>query len=295
MDRVAALELLRSRSPHERLKAAQYLAKHLDPNDLAALREARMTESVAYVKRRLDAGIKRRAGTSAERVSGVSPEPDLPAGIRREIWAKAAEQVYGTLLHELEPRIGQIREAAKVEIPEFGTSRTKSRLDHLERILQGISGLRKAASTPKIEEFDLALLIRDIAGVEIGDRPILVSQQGKQPLLIRSDQRLLSLAISNGLRNAIEAVESVPAGQEPHAVVITWGETEVDYWIVILDRGPGLIGPFDAAFDIGGTTKQGHSGYGLPIVRRAMETLEGSATLAPAQGGGARLELRWDQ
>jgi signal transduction histidine kinase len=295
MDRDAALELLRSRSPHERLKAAQYLAKHVDPNDLTALRAARVTESVAYVKRRLDAGIRRRAGSATETTQEILPEPDLPSGIRREIWAKAVEQVSGTLLHEIEPRIGQIREAAKVEIPDFSASRTKARLDNLERIFEGISGLRKAAATPKIEELDLALLIREIVGVEIGDRTLLVSQQGIQPLLIHSDQRLLSLAISNGLRNAIEAVENVPAGQEPHAVVITWGETEVDYWIVILDRGPGLIGPFEAAFEVGRTTKQGHSGFGLPITRQAMETLEGSATLTPAQGGGARLELRWDR
>jgi signal transduction histidine kinase len=295
MDHDAALALLRSRSPHERLKGAQYLAKHIDPNDLDALRAARVTESVAYVKRRLDAGIKRRAGASVERTEGVSAEPDVPPALRNEIWANAFEEVSGILLHELEPRIGQIREAVKVEIPDFATSRTKARLDHLERVLQGISGLREAASTPKIEEFDLALLIRDVVGAEVGEQGILVSQQGKQPLLIHSDQRLLSLAICNGLRNAIEAVSSVPAGQEPHAVVITWGETEVDYWIVILDRGPGLVGPFDAAFQIGGTTKQGHSGFGLPIARRAMETLEGTASLAPAQDGGARLELRWDR
>ena len=111
-------------------------------------------------------------------------------------------------------------------------------------------------------------------------------------MLITSDPRLLQLAICNGVRNAIEAV--IESGSnDPHAVVVTWGETDVDYWITIIDRGPGVVGPIGPAFDIGKTTKQGHSGFGLAIARQAMETLSGHVTLQPAVSGGTHYVLRW--
>ena len=78
-------------------------------------------------------------------------------------------------------------------------------------------------------------------------------------------------------------------------MVITWGMTDVDYWVVILDQGPGIVGVGEGAFNIGSTTKMGHIGFGLAIGRQAMDTLEGNVTLFPAQGGGACLELRWDR
>ena len=47
------------------------------------------------------------------------------------------------------------------------------------------------------------------------------------------------------------------AGSEPHQIVVTWGETDIDYWTAVLDRGPGVVGPVESAFGIGKTTKRG--------------------------------------
>ena len=111
-------------------------------------------------------------------------------------------------------------------------------------------------------------------------------------MLITSDPDVLRLAIVNGLRNAVEAVGGL-SGPEPHSVVVTWGQTDVDYWVAVRDRGPGLVGPEESAFGIGKTTKRGHRGFGLAIARKAIETLDGACTLQPADGGGARFEVRW--
>src|SRR5207302_9990647 len=115
-------------------------------------------------------------------------------------------------------------------------------------------------------------------------------------LLIISDARLLQLAVCNGLRNAIEAV--VEGGSsELDAIIITWGATDVDYWITVIDHGPGLAGPVESAFEIGKSTKQGQGrrGFGLAIARQAMQTLGGTVSLLPAVRGGTRYELRWDR
>jgi signal transduction histidine kinase len=296
MDRPDAIKLLEADSPHQRLLAARYFSKNSNPADLPLLRRALVNETVAHVKQRLSVAIEHieLRGPPADNSAG-SDETLVDEHVRKEIWAKAVDYVARTLLHEIEPRIGQIRLAGQREVPQFAESRVKTHLDHLERIIQGITQLRQASATPRIEEFDLATLIKNVAVQENDSQEIQISFQGPQPFMIRSDQRLLSLAIGNGVRNAIEAVKGTAHVREPHAIVIAWGSSDVDCWISILDRGPGIAGPTQAAFNIGRTTKHGHSGFGLPITRQAMDSLDGTATLEPAEGGGARLELRWDR
>ena len=42
------------------------------------------------------------------------------------------------------------------------------------------------------------------------------------------------------------------------SIVITWGETDVDYWVAVLDRGAGSDrSQSESAFGIGKTTKKG--------------------------------------
>jgi signal transduction histidine kinase len=226
--------------------------------------------------------------------AAATVEPEVSKNLRKEIQTKAVEWVSGTLLHEIEPIIGQLRTAAARELPTFEESRVKAHLGQLERVCFGISCLRQATATPRIEEFDLALLIKEVIAQEVTDKPVYISVQGQQPF-VSSDPRLLTLAICNGLRNAIEAVEGVHKLKGGHSVVITWGTTDVDYWVVILDEGPGGVGVGEGAFNIGTTNKIGHIGFRLAIARQAINTLEGNVTLSPAQGGGARLELRWDK
>jgi sensor histidine kinase regulating citrate/malate metabolism len=137
--------------------------------------------------------------------------------------------------------------------------------------------------------------LTDIVSAEVPDSQAPeVSLVGPKPMIVTSDPTLVRLAVYNGLRNALEAVApAVP--DEPDPIVITWGETDIDYWIAILDRGAGIVGPLEAAFEIGKSTKKGHSGFGLAIARQAIETLGGSVLLAPAAQGGARYEARWER
>ena len=64
--------------------------------------------------------------------------------------------------------------------------------------------------------------------------------------MVTSDPTLVRLAVCNGIRNAIEAVAAANLA-EPHPIVITWGETDIDYWVAVLDRGVGIVGPVEAA------------------------------------------------
>jgi anti-sigma regulatory factor (Ser/Thr protein kinase) len=293
MDKQEAIRLLESDSAHNRLRGANFFVENLTQADLHELSLFRGRETVSYVKRRLEIAMERllKRGTSAD---GDQPsEPEIPEAVRKQLWVKATEVITGMLLHEFESRVGLARAAAAAEIETFEGSKTRLRFDGLESVLEGFRQLRKASAAPKPSEFDLSQLIRDTIVEASANKGIEVSLQGSQPFLISSDASLLRLALSNGIRNAMESVVSLQREKESHAIVVTWGKTDIEYWVAIIDRGAGIDGPIEAAFEIGRTTKTGHGGFGLAIVRQAMETIGGTAVLQPGASGGARLELKW--
>jgi len=291
--RQEAIALLTSASTHLRRRASRFLAQNAESADLDAIRSARNAEADAYVQVGLDRAIRRL--TSTERLGEARTE-DYTSGSdldSKQIYAKATEWVAGLLLHELASPIGLLAYEAVREVPGYAESRTKLHVDKLQTVICAIEQLKKASATPKPEEFDLAALIDELVTAEFIDLSEIIGMHGPRPLLLISDRALLSFAICNGLRNAVEAAQI--AGERCTAqIVVTWGETDVDYWVSIIDNGPGLTAPPDSAFEIGKTTKAGHSGFGLAIANAAIQAVGGAVTLERATGGGAKYELRWE-
>jgi signal transduction histidine kinase len=296
-----ALEQLKSESSRERLRAARYLERNAQMSDLASLTHARRIETYSYVIASLERGISRLKKIAPERQEEPEDEYEIPDDVRLQIKSRATEWITGLLLHELSGHVGLIRSAAAAEIESYETSTTKKRLNSLDSIFTGIKQLKGATATPKPEQFDLSELISELTlevaeAVKETERTIRIdySLVGAKPTIITSDQNLIRLFLGNGIRNAFEAVRSLQAPVH-NPIVVSWGITDVDYWVSIVDQGPGIVGSGDAAFDIGTSTKkrQGHTGFGLAIARQAVETLGGEVTLTPATQGGAKYEARW--
>lgn len=294
MTREEALQGLSSDSAHDRLKAARFLARNSDPSDIQVLRDALQSETVSYVRTGLELAIKRASNSTFPVVGEAIQEYEIPADVRAQIRNEVTEEITGQILHEIASPVGLIASAVAREVPDYEHSKTRRYVENLKRVFDAIEQLKGAVAVPRPEEFDLAELLTEIVSEEAGDRPVEISLHGAKPMLITSDRALLRFAISNGIRNAVEAVLDA-ARAEPHPIVVTWGETDVDYWVAVLDRGPGITGPAESAFGIGKTTKKGHSGFGLAIARQAIETLGGICTLQPATEGGARFEVRWER
>lgn len=285
---------LSSSSAHVRLKAARVLARNSNSGDLQQLRAALRDETVSYVRTALELAIKRGSSFAAPAVEDTSEEFEIPEDVRTQIRNEVTKEVTGQILHEIASPVGLIASAAAREIPVYEHSKTRRHVENLKRLFEAIEQLKSAAAVPRPEEFDLSELLAEIVSETIGTDAVEVSLYGAKPMLITSDRALLCLSVSNGIRNAVEAVKDIPC-EKPHPIVITWGETDVDYWVAILDRGPGVTGLTKSAFGIGKTTKKGHSGFGLAIARQAIETLGGACTLQPATEGGARFEVRWER
>jgi signal transduction histidine kinase len=223
---------------------------------------------------------------------GPADEISIPASLIKKVRREAVENTTKLILHELYPHIGLVANSASQEIDRYADSRTFAHVTALKKALESVELIAVTAAPPKIQEFDLSLLIKDIVDTEFSEYSLVIAREGPAPLLVETDQRLLQHAIRNGLKNALEAsLLAQPLSQ--HAITINWNKTDIDYWVSILDTGPGIVGSSEAAFRPGTSTKEGHTGFGLVVARQAMETLDGEAKLGPARNGGAIFELRW--
>lgn len=293
MTREEALHSLKAPSAHVRGQAARALGDVGHQTDLRRLQKAQREETVTYVNYALQETIRRLAHEQAPAPS--ADETDVVSeDVRKQIYGKAMEWITGFLLHEISSPIGLVRLAAKRELGErWEGSSTQKHLEAVARVFDAIEVLKNAASVPRPQEFDLSALIDELLDGYEPEIREWISTIGSRPFLIKSDLSLVRMVVVNGIRNAVEAQQAASEQPNAHAVTIRWGDSDVDYWLAVLDHGAGLTGPIETAFEVGNSTKKDHIGFGLAIARQAVDTMIGSLTLEPAKQGGALYTARW--
>lgn len=294
MTRDEALSQLSATSAHLRGQAARALGTVGRASDLKRLRRAQLVETVSHVDYALQDTIRRLAREQGPQLLAADDAEAIPEDVRRQIYGQAVEWITGFLLHEIASPIGLVRLAGKRELGDrWEESETKRHLESVNRVFDAIETLKNAAGVPRPQEFDFAALVDELVGTYPEETTDWISAIGPRPFLIKGDPSLIRMVVVNGLRNAVEAQESSVRPNEPHAVTLNWGDTDVDYWISVLDHGNGIVGPAETAFEIGNSTKRNHIGFGLAIARQAVETMIGSLALEPAKDGGALYTARW--
>jgi len=294
MKRVEALAALQSRALDIRLEAARALITLAKPEDVAVMQTALASESVVWVQSALKRALLRLSRSGTELREDNELEEIVPAEAAAQIRTIAVNNVTRQIVHEIAPIVGVLRVHAEVEVANYSESSTHQQIERLSSWLDALNRLSSAAVAPKLAEFDLAETIRSTADEETVGRHSRVDLAGPSPLLLVGDRSLVELALSNGIRNALEAVEQTNGDEDLSPIVVSWGETDRDFWITVLDRGMGPPGAASRAFEIGSTTKKGHLGMGLTTARQAIQSLGGEVNLTTrGEGGGARFELRW--
>jgi len=300
INRDDALSKLRHGNVEERIHAARAIGLERNADDIEALLLAKRVEADAVVRIWIERAIVLCSEKADARDDGEQISFD------RAVHRAAIEWVTGVLLHEMVGKLGLLRLHAEQEFEHFSGSKTAKFADALASILEGIEELQGATKSASQEEFDLAGFLEKIAEVENAQSDVEVLVVGTRPSLVYGVPRLLGLAVRNGMRNAIEASikpetvdgqlavkDAGASGKNP--VVVTWGLTDTDCWVSIVDTGVGLIGSQPSIFDIGHTTKNGHLGFGLAIAKQAMETLDGSIELKSSPSGGAVFAISWQR
>ncbi|ATG35468.1 nitrogen regulation protein NtrY [Phaeobacter piscinae] len=294
-------EKINSSLASERLEAARFFSQYATKSDLPMLRAALAREKVTWISNALRRSIFRLTPENDNQDNAVeSPKKreaaeDLPD----QILAEAIETTTKQVLHEIEPLVGALRLAAEAEIENFEESRTFLKLERISMFMGALSRLREAAGSPKLKEFHLDGVISDCIqevneSLSISLSPNLqpkVSDAGKRPCIAFGDPELLSFAIQNGIRNAVEATIATELEKKPD-VLVTWGETEKDFWVSVVDHGVGFSGNTLKAFEMGKTSKRDHLGMGLTISKRAMDSIGGTISLTPRERG-VRFEISW--
>jgi signal transduction histidine kinase len=110
------------------------------------------------------------------------------------------------------------------------------------------------------------------------------------PCLIQGDDEQLQLAITNLLRNSVEALAETKPERREIAVHLATPGGAVE--LIIGDSGPGwpADGPAEVPLT---TTKKAGTGIGLYVVRTAMDNHRGGIVFGRSPLGGAEVRLRF--
>jgi len=322
---LAIFEQTPTSTSSERLRAARFLAQNATNTHRNRLSKIREVEGNSWVRQALDQALSRSGNkktvASADAVEEVQETP-IDKRLYEELRAQAIEETSGWFLHELRPLVGFLDADADAEIDRYACSRTKASISRIQSFLDAMERLRKASAAPAIQEFDLTDLVVRVAADEArqgratlgdsneeADETASLDEEVEQipqqsviklalarsaPLITVGDPTLVEMAVANALRNAIEALAEVQeVGRR--TVILNWGVTDTDSWIVVLDEGCGLPPGWDRLTEPGISTKknQGHLGMGLTIAQRALESARGKFRLAPRTGPGVSCEIRW--
>jgi signal transduction histidine kinase len=290
MDRDEAFRILERGNARERLESARYLELVVRPEDEPRLKDALRSEDVSWVRSALHRALQAiGVDQSGQR---LQLEVDV-ATVSDDIYADAIEETTGRLVHEINPIVGAIRVYAEQEFENFSSSNASKELQRLDKMLEAIDVLSRVASAPTLEEFNLAQLLRDLVEATVPGADQSVEFIGPDPLLVWANQALLSVCLRNALANAVQAANEADQDLAESPLIVSWDETDTDYWVAVLDRGRGLPPARSQILEIGSTTKEGHLGMGLALADRAARSLRGDISLADREGGGVRFELRW--
>ncbi|NGM47039.1 PAS domain-containing sensor histidine kinase [Rhodobacter sp. SGA-6-6] len=173
----------------------------------------------------------------------------------------------------------------------------------LRRIVDEFSKFARMPE-PDRKEADLVRILRDAVTLQKAGQPGVrfVTEIPEGPVLLDLDAGMIAQALTNLIKNAGEAIETLqekgaPAGHVPEIRIEMTAE-EGDSLIRIMDNGIGLPADRARLFEPYVTTREKGTGLGLPIVKKIIEEHGGQLALldAPLFAGnthpGAMAEIR---
>ena len=187
---------------------------------------------------------------------------------------------------------------AKTDLSSIPDSETKESLkESLEEINKNVEYINKIVQdlqdyarplNPKIEESDLKQVVEGI--LEKNDIPqnveIEVNIQ-KSDKIVKADSYYLNRILSNLVTNAIQAM---PQGGK---LIIQTKKDGEDVLLSVKDTGVGIPENIkDKMFTLMFTTKSKGQGFGLPVVKRMVESLGGTVTFESEVGKGTTFTVR---
>nr|WP_245924645.1 PAS domain-containing sensor histidine kinase [Aliiroseovarius pelagivivens] len=221
---------------------------------------------------------------------------DLVSAQRMAAWGDVARRI----AHEIKNPLTPIQLSAErikrkfskvdgvdVDALEQYTDVIVRQTNDLRRIVDEFSKFARMPE-PDRRETDLTKLLQDILLLQkTGQEEVRFrSQIVDHPVLIEIDQTMIGQALTNLIKNAGEAIETLYESGKPDGhqaeIHVAMGHVDGGISITIADNGIGL--PEDRArlFEPYVTTREKGTGLGLPIVKKIIEEHGGRLTLEDA-------------
>ena len=220
---------------------------------------------------------------------------------RRAAWADVARRI----AHEIKNPLTPIQLAAERLQRRYGKEVTSDPAV-FERLTATI--VRQVGDMRRIvDEFSSFArmpkpLFREEAIVDIGRQALFLHEvahptirfsldtAGHSPVIV-GDRRQLGQALTNIVKNAVEAIEENGNGQAPGIIEMTIREEGDRLRIAVADNGPGLPLERERLTEPYMTTRKRGTGLGLAIVRKIVEDHFGTMALRDRPGGGTIVEI----
>ncbi len=222
---------------------------------------------------------------------------DLVSAQRMAAWGDVARRIAHEIKNPLTPiqlsaeRIKRkfrplVGEAEAADLDQY-TDVIVRQTGDLRRIVDEFSKFARMPEPDRREE-DLVAILRDAVLLQDSGQPgvRIAADLPPTPLLIEVDATMISQALTNLIKNAGEAIETLqdrgaPEGHEPQIRVSLSVEPDAAV-IRIADNGTGLPEDRTRLFEPYVTTREKGTGLGLPIVKKIIEEHGGTLTLADA-------------
>jgi PAS domain S-box-containing protein len=226
-------------------------------------------------------------------------EKQLEAQHRRDLETKLKTSLTASAVaHEINQPLSAILLQSKMALQEGSEEGQALRLiaEEAQRVVATIDKMKTLLRNVQTEPrpIDLAEVVKSALLYNKGllaRHRILLRQSGlDRACPLRGDDAQLQLAVTNLVRNAVEAIEEAkPKKREILVELHTHGGAAE---LIIGDSGPGwpVAGPAETPLT---TTKKSGTGIGLYVVRTALQNHRGEVAFARSPLGGAEVRLKF--
>ncbi len=223
---------------------------------------------------------------------------------RRAAWADVARRIAHEIKNPLTPiqlaaeRL-QRRYAKEVTsdpaIFERLTATIIRQVGDMRRIVDEFSSFARMPKPAFREEAVVDIARQSMFLQEVAHPAISFSLDSEDlaPVMV-CDRRQLGQALTNLVKNAVEAIEENPEPHAPGVIAMTIRFDERRLRLVLADNGPGLPAERNLLTEPYMTTRKSGTGLGLAIVRKIVEDHLGTLALRDRPGGGTMVELDFD-